>query len=512
MKENNVMNHRISFPTVYAAYVLVVMVLQMFFILSPSHNGKITMTYLWPTATAALALFIYHSHRKMPNGAWLLIAFVGWTFFTCVVNGDAYLTYNSRFMLGVIMSCGVFYPTFMLMSAQKRKKALIIFASVLVAAMTAFAICGMIVVITNQSMRIPFTDETLNYGINFAAPSRLSIFGQHPNTSGVHFSYALFAAIYLGSRIKEKWIWVLLAPCCLALFIGIVLTDSRTVLISTSIGLGMLNFLALMRSVKKNHWIKYGVCSAAMILTIVLVFMSFSGAVRVLASLTVSYSKHIEEVEIAVVEPDMLPSEAQIPEQTVQSDVQAPPVTQQEAQPEVVLPEVRKVGDLHTLSTRMDIYRTVIPAMQHRPVTLLVGELASKALQYAETLVTEKLYSMHNALLQVLMITGIPGLILAIAFLWKLVKACVSLFFSKKVSFGISMLAIIPTVILVNNITEASLFVDDSLINVLFFLWSGAVMAYDCELKRCNQKEQTEASSAIGKKDEETLLSSSKPQ
>jgi O-antigen ligase len=94
---------------------------------------------------------------------------------------------------------------------------------------------------------------------------------------------------------------------------------------------------------------------------------------------------------------------------------------------------------------------------------------------------------MHNVLLQVLMLTGIPGFLLVLAFMLLLIRRAVKLFFSAA-PVMIKVLVLPISGILFYGLFETILFTDSAdqraltdFRELFFFLLAGVVLAYSYE-------------------------------
>ncbi|MCL1854359.1 MAG: O-antigen ligase family protein, partial [Clostridia bacterium] len=134
-------------------------------------------------------------------------------------------------------------------------------------------------------------------------------------------------------------------------------------------------------------------------------------------------------------------------------------------------------NDIGTLRGRTDIWKIGIEQIKQRPITLLIGMLDSKVARLPLVLGRGPEYHMHNILLEVLMLTGIPGLLLFLAFVGKLVISSVKLFFNQDAPVSVRILTIPIAMLLVNGITEAYPSLGGRMVELLFFTLAGAVMA-----------------------------------
>ena len=80
------------------------------------------------------------------------------------------------------------------------------------------------------------------------------------------------------------------------------------------------------------------------------------------------------------------------------------------------------------------------------------------------------------------MLTGLPGLLLILAFFFILVCRMLRIFFDTGVDSSIKLLTLPLTTVLLKNMGEAMLLRYDDITNYFFFLVAGVFLAYSYEL------------------------------
>lgn len=135
------------------------------------------------------------------------------------------------------------------------------------------------------------------------------------------------------------------------------------------------------------------------------------------------------------------------------------------------------------LSGRSAIYKSVIPALKAEPRRILIGKLSHKVMDYAHTVLDYPYFHIHNYLLQVLLLTGLPGFLLVLAFSVLLVIRCVRLFFSEAALTekllvlpisGIFMYGMLETILFTDSADQRAL---TDFRELFFFLLAGFVLA-----------------------------------
>lgn len=428
----------IGFQTVYAAFVLMVLMAQFFFWISPTHREAVSIIYLWPAAIALYSLMLYRERERLAIGMRPLAAMVIWTFLTCILNGDYYLTYNRQFMLGVVLAVGVCYPALLVMPQLRRERWLLIISTVLVGLLTLLCWLSFYAVLTRTLIQSPFGGQPL--GIDPAiGDGRLYVFGEHPNGMACIFSIGLFLAIYLFFRIPKLWSRILCVIAMLSLFSGVAMTLSRTVAGTISAGAGLLTVLCTLRVCRiSRKSLRVLVCISAAIVTIFLTFAAYQLTVDAMAGL----SAQAEGMETLAVR-DF-------------------------------------TEELGTLNKRDEIWMAGLRKIRERPVTLLIGMLDSQVSRLPGNMLGRNdAFHMHNTYLEILMVTGLIGLGLALWFMVTLALACIRLYFRAGVPFAARVLAIIPFMLMLNGMLEAYPFLGGRLMDMLFFVIAGAVIAWE---------------------------------
>lgn len=135
------------------------------------------------------------------------------------------------------------------------------------------------------------------------------------------------------------------------------------------------------------------------------------------------------------------------------------------------------------LSGRSAIYKSVLPALKAEPRRILIGKLSHKVMDYTRKVLNYPYYHIHNYLLQVLLLTGLPGFLLVLAFSVLLVIRCIRFFFSGA-ALSDKVLVLPITGILMYGMLETIIFTDSAdqraltdFRELFFFLLAGFVLA-----------------------------------
>ncbi len=454
--------------------VLLILALYLFFLFSPIHDYKIGFVLINPLTIALTSVFLFRSQGKFTWDTVILCAFCLWYGCTCVLNGNYYLLDNNgaTLCLGLVLASVVFYQTPAMLSQDKRKRFLSLFLHIFAITLGALAWIGVIATYTGQAFVSPFTGLTL--GGNSA--SRLTLFHIHPNMAATFFLIGLCMLFYLAMQTKKKSLWIPYLLGLLGFYLAIALTGSRTIYILTSLCAGAFAFLLLHKRLSRSSkWIGW-LSSIGIWLTVAaLLFGGFS-------LITQLMNAHIAARKAAVISQ----ISEELPEKKAKKEIKA------QTRSIKPLSERPIMADIATLTGRTAIYQTVIPVLEARPQTLWIGTAREDFMKLPNEILLaqsgkDKIAQanhMHNLFLQVLLITGLPGLLLVIVFVVILAVQSFRLFFLGKEEAPLPMkaLVVLPCVLLLNCMLEPYVFVENNLVNLIFFFSSGAVMIYAKEL------------------------------
>ena len=482
---------KVSFHSVYILFMTGVMLLQMFFWSSPAHQQKISAVYLWPAAIVMLVLLLRRMRGKLPAGMPVMLGMVAWVFVTCIVNGDPYLTFNHQFMLGTLLSFGLCYPTFLLVEREKRTQWMMVFGGAVVGALVLLSWAGIYVALLNTAIVSPFSGEAIRINEN-----RLYAFSMHPNEIACLLVSGLFLSVSFVYAAKRRWSKACGIVCAVSCYLAVALTVSRTAAIIVSVGLGMLVFLLVIGALRDKKQLLCIACGGgAAILTAALLFFSFSGVVSLVAGVAewigeVRQAPNAVSIEVA---PVIASASAEGLEDTRRSEEGnksgvleggAMPTASSRAVASAqanaaVGPQQRDImKDLSTFTNRTEIWGAGIQTLKDRPLTLLTGMLDSQVARIPRNMLGRTEYHMHNAWLEIILLTGIPGLALYLCFVIRLLRSAIRLFFAKAAPFYQRVLAILPAVLLINGLMEIYPAIAGKPMDMLFYAVSGAVIGF----------------------------------
>ncbi|MEF9879959.1 MAG: O-antigen ligase family protein [Clostridia bacterium] len=452
-----------TFAKRYLVVLLFILLLQVLFTMSPSHQQNIEPVLLWPAAIALLSFAIYHFHHAqgLPKGMLPALCMVVWMYATRMLNGDPYLQLDLHFMLAVLLGFGVFYPAFQLFRGASLLKWFGLFAKIVVCLLSMISCLALYCTFTSTAIKSPFAELELS-----ALAGRLYVFSMHPNEVACTLSIGFFLAIYTMLDAKQLWAKVLWAFSALCLWLCVATTVTRTVMITISAGMGMLAFLLVFQALAKRRvLLKTAISTLSMLCAAAICFGLFSLATNRLFTAPLAAALTHEQAEVLQVQPEQPQTQAQ------------PQEEQAEGNKQPLLEKRNLMEDMSTFTGRKQIWQAGLQALQERPVTLLIGmtdaQVARVPIEYAN----RDVYHMHNAWMETLLLVGIPGLLLYFCFMLRIGVCSVKLFFKQKAPISQRSLSIIPAILMVNGMMEIYPSYSGKMMDLLFFLVAGAVVA-----------------------------------
>lgn len=455
MRENpNKAWHRLQLPI-----VLLWMLAVVFGWFYPERGGVLLGNIVAPILYAFSGVWLFSRGRHFRTAEILLLAFTAWYVLTRILNGDHYLESDQSTIFQMVATAMIAFPLAANFKPETRRKALNALAVTVVIVFSAIAWVAVVAAILRQPIHLP--KSTMILGINeiYSHPARLNVLDIHPNVSGALFSMVFGILLYLTVAVKRKW-WVLpLAVAGIGLFAAIALTLSRTAMVAVSLEIGGFGYILLMRKLSlRSGWLRF---LASLLACILLTAGAFAGLYYSITPMNAIANRY------------------QASQQTVSDDTAADTAAVVQTSGSIVS-RYHISENVGSLANRLTVvYPAAIPVLQQRPVTLLIGNATDQVVDAAERLTHTKLYHWHNSLLQALMTAGLPAFLLALTFSVLLLIRCVKMIFSQKTPLFFQVLTLPLLGVFLNGMLENLLFINVSVINLLFMLLAGFIFAYD---------------------------------
>ena len=291
---------------------------------------------------------------------------------------------------------------------------------------------------------------------------RLEIFEVSCNAVGAWYYMACIFLVYLFFRYRKPLLRVFFVLCFVICYLVLAITYSRSSMLGFSISVGMLLvILAFHYFPLRKNASKAVVLVVMMCLGTLLAYKSFGLSTTLMSEASVSVQTAVQEAPVAE------SSGKSSSEQLIQTT------------------EVLNERGLNS-SGRVELWVAAIQSLKEDPGRIITGTINPAILtdQYIREHMPESKYGYrenhHNAYLDILMSSGLPGLLLIMCFLAVLVVKMIRLFFTENRSVPLSVTVMI-TGILIFNVFESSLF-DYTLNTTVFSIVAGYIPVFEKNL------------------------------
>ncbi len=420
---------------------------------------------------AMAAIYFFRARLDGVLEVKLVIYYTIWLFLTRLLNTDYYMQNELDLVISRILCC-VILPVGLILDRKERETLLDVVIAVSGAFYFFTALLGLYACIFGVYFYLPpeqqvFGLDNAFYGNSFV---RIVAWQTTRTISAVWFYLAWCMMIYEFFKCRNK-LWRI--PICIALFVfhmAMAFCITRSVLLAASVNAAMLAvMLGIHHLPVQKKGLRIVIITLLAGLALVLCYMSFDW-------LRTGTAKIYDAMDIKI-------------ERTSDQFMEA----------EVVDGETQNFGDsrdlketISTGSNRFGIYASVIPAIRDEPLRLLIGKYNSKLMDGPHRYQVGPFWHMHNYLIQVLMLTGLIGFLLVLAFSVLVVIRMIRLFFSRHpdATMAIKSLTLPVSGILVYGMLETVIFTasaDERALTdfreLFFFLVTGIMLAWSYELE-----------------------------
>ena len=399
----------------------------------------------------------------------LVVYYAIWVFLTRLLNTDYYLQNELDLVISRILCC-VILPVGLLLEPEERLRLLDVIVAVSGIYYFVTALLGLYATVFGVYFYLP--PEGAVFGIDENVLFRsafiyMIVWETNRTISAVWFYLAWCMMIYAFLRTRKT---ALRVPIVLAFFVfhlALAFCLCRTIKIAASLNVAMLLVLWGRHAFRrKKPAVRAAVILAAALLSLPLTYKSFD-------LLTAGTAKLYNALDLGI-------------ERT--SDAFMGDYYLEETKDGQDFADARDLKtSLTSLSNRRQIYASVIPTFREDPLRLLIGKYSDKIMLIPHKYQSYPFFHMHNYLLQALMLTGIPGLLLVLAFSVLLVIRAVKLFFSSAPAVykvlvlpvsGVMFYGMFETVIFTESADQRAL---TDFRELFFFLLAGIVLACSYE-------------------------------
>lgn len=466
MPQNETLKRAGAWPRWQAVIVLLLLC---FFMAAPAAPERWADLYAFYGKTmifALVALFFYLRRWDYPWEIRLVALYAVWLAATRFLNSDHYLIREPNLILTKFMLVPVISWA-MLLDEKGRRRFMAVFSFVV----GGFYMIGGLLALYANLLDTYFYLPPENVLFGLDGPWHLhyiNVFNTNRTISAMWFYIALSLMVYQFFACKNK-LWRV--PICLAglvHFLCISLAFSRTVKLVTAISLVMLAMLLVLRYLPvKKIWLKAAALLLCLVLVLPLGLKSFDLSASLMSSLSAAMQTQAQKDESG---------------------------TAAEEAAGVDLSDDRDLKkDISNLSERGQIFRSVMPSLKLEPKRIFIGSFADKLMTAPNKFVDFPIpfTHMHNFLLEVLMLTGVPGAILVVAFCIMLVLRMLKIFFTEdeRVSMAHKVLTIPLAGTLLYGMSEIVIFTScadrrapTDIRELSFFILAGLLLAVSYDI------------------------------
>ena len=387
-----------------------------------------------------------------------------WLLISRMLNSDMYMVRESDLVLSKFL-CAAALATGLALEAPQRRR----FMNWFCLALGLFYFCsGLLAIVLNLlGTYLYLPPEGVLFGLDEPWHIHyINVFNTNRTISSLWFYISLCMMVYQFFACKNKLWRIPIVIAGLLFYVAIGLCFSRTVKVITSGSLAMLAILLAFRYLPlKRLWEKSIAVLLCAALLIPLGFKSFdllSSLMSDVSGFLISETSQAAEGEDSVSGVDF-------------SDNR----------------DLKE--DISNLSERSQIYASFIPTLKADPKRILIGSFADKLMTVPNTFVDFPVpfTHMHNFLLEVFMLTGLPGFLLVLAFCLLLLVRMLHLFFTgdSRISLAEKTLTIPLAGILLYGMFEVVIFTacadrraPTDMRELSFFLIAGMVLGWSHDI------------------------------
>lgn len=473
MANDSLLKRRPSWPEAHAFAVFIILCFYLVCPLAPLRWADLYNSYGKVLIISVSALYFYKMRLRGCLEAKLVIFYAVWMFLTRLLNTDYYLQNELDLVLSRVLCC-VVLPAGLLLGADSRRRLLGAVSVVFCGFFLVAALLGIFCCVTGSYIYIP--PENACFGIDtywyYKYINFLCMFSTNRTISAVWLYIAWCLTAYQFFRCRSKSLRVALSLVWAVFFIAISLSFTRTIKLALSLSISMLVLLLCIKPMAKKHLaVKVPLLALIMALSLLLSYgaqeLAKDGAALVSSKLVYSMQRHDGGLIHYHPLEDEIGAESGV-------DFSDPRSTKE---------------SLSNISNRGEIYATFIPTLREDPARILRGCYSSKVMDIPHKYTSVAFWHMHNFLLQVFMLTGLPGFLLVLAFTVLLVRRMILLFFSPRASLPDKLLTLPLTGLLFYSMFETLIFTDSAdyramttdIRELMFFFLAGLVLACSYE-------------------------------
>ena len=453
-------NEHNTLPFVWGAAVMLVFLFHLLRYPFAEIWGGIYTVYYPFLVPVLIAFTVYFRRREWGREEKLFLLFWTWVFVSRLLNGDFYLTKDADIVLNTGVAY-VFLVVCLALKGERRQRLLDGVSLAVIAFYSLLALACLCSVLLRKELYNPLTGSLL-CGF-YAGTFRLTAFGKNPNECTMWFFLAFYLAVYQVFRQKNGWLNMPLLLAAVLNYVILGMTFSRNGMLAFSVCFGLLIVIFVLQKLSQRKLgAKLFVTAALLAVFAPAAYLSFGATATAMNRISGAL------VRIEPQETEAMP---------VQSDADFAVPAPAAAEDNMYI-DKRGFED----SGRIAIFKSIIPTLQQEPLRLLRGCLCLDVMKISNTVLPKIKPHFHNTFLQLFCLTGLPGLVLILAFCALLAVRILRLFFSDA-PIDIKALTLILIGSFMYNLLEVSLFVAADTRAFTAYIVAGAVLACSYEAK-----------------------------
>ena len=353
----------------------------------------------------------------------LLLCYMLWILLTRVVNGDPTLSRSYRFVLDL----GLMLPFLLLgltLDRAGRRRLLNGLSLLLGLYFFALGLLCLAAFLRRTTFYNPITEGVLAGVSSTLYFARANILDTSPNATAYWFFMPLSLMLYQFFACRHRFWRVPIALAALVYWLVICLTFCRSIRLACALSFALLAALLLRRALadKGRVFRLFAVC-LAFLLVLGLSYKACAWAAGGVGLLTRVTAPEQDVEEAAPVETALRPA-------AEAAALSARPLGSSTEKPVYTDPRENASGLDSISSERLTVYRAVWQTLREHPRMFLLGSDPDAGMALVNEHMYKPVVHCHNFLLQTLLLAGLPGFLLMLAFCVFLLGAALRLLFS----------------------------------------------------------------------------------
>ncbi len=406
-------------------------------------------TYIWIIRLLPVPFAIGLGKLWKDRGFQILFLYFLLFFFRCFIpnSGSVFSVEVAESILSALWLFFACYGLARVLSMDCLKRLLFVCSIIWIFSITVFSCLGIYTVWTKESISL-LADGAISLNMS-GSIARLDIV-YTSTTSGAILSITIFIDIITAIQVKKTIVKSLVLGALLPIFISLAFTDSRTAIISVSVGISMIVVTGIIHVFqrkkklsggKKEKWKSWIVAAILMIIVfalLVLIILQISpvfNQIKAGGIISRALAEGTERITVAS----------------------------------------RGFDGIRVLSGRKELWGNAIEYINQNRHVMLLGESKQNPLAGFN----ERFGHCHNIYLQILLESGIPGLLLFIWYMINTIKNSVKNLRESGFQAWISLLPVIPISLWVADLAECYIWLRSSFCPMitLFFVSTGLINA-----------------------------------